>query len=73
MIIYVSEEYINFKFLIIDKNNNIAYTNLEHTMNTDSIEKIKEFLRINSSNIYWNYEEGLVSTNISKLTLENIK
>lgn len=73
-IIYIlNERYINFKFLIIDNINNIAYTNLEHTMNTDSIEEIKENLRVNCSNIYWNYNFGEVNTNISKLTLDNIK
>ena len=72
-IIYVTDEYTNFNFLIIDNNENIAYTNLEHTMNTDSIEKIKESLSVSSNNIYWNYDAGRVSTNISKLTIENIK
>ena len=42
-------------------------------MNTDSIEKIKESLSVSSNNIYWNYDAGRVSTNISKLTIENIK
>lgn len=34
----------NFIFLIIDNNKNIAYTNLEHTMNTDTVEEIKMLL-----------------------------
>lgn len=72
-IIYVPDEYTNFNFLIIDNNENIAYTNLEHTMNTDSIEEIKESLSVSSNNIYWNYDAGIVNTNISKLTIENIK
>ena len=52
--IYVPDEYTNFNFLIIDNDENIAYTNLEHTMNTDSIEEIKESLSVSSNNIYWN-------------------
>ena len=72
-IIYVPDEYTNFNFLIIDNDENIAYTNLEHTMNTDSIEEIKESLSVSSNNIYWNYDAGIVNTNISKLTIENIK
>ena len=41
----------NFIFLIIDNNKNIAYTNLEHTMNTDTIAEIKNV--INKNRIYW--------------------
>ena len=58
-------EYKNFKYLIIDNKNSVAYTNVEHTMFTDSIEEIKERLAKNS--IYWNYEKGNVNTSIEKL------
>ena len=64
-------EYKNFKYLIIDNKNSIAYTNVEHTMFTDSIEEIKERLAKNS--IYWNYEKGNVNTSIEKLKLEEIR
>ena len=61
----------NFKFLIVDNKTNIAFTNLEQTMRTDTIEKIIE--ELNSYSYYWNYEQGNVTTNIEKLTIENIK
>ena len=64
-------EYKNFKYLIIDNKNSVAYTNVEHTMFTDSIEEIKERLAKNS--IYWNYEKGNVKTSIEKLKLEEIR
>lgn len=64
-------EYKNFKYLIIDNKNSVAYTNVEHTMFTDSIEEIKERLAKNS--IYWNYENGNVNTSIEKLKLEEIR
>ena len=64
-------EYKNFKYLIIDNKNSVVYTNVEHTMFTDSIEEIKERLAKNS--IYWNYEKGNVNTSIEKLKLEEIR
>lgn len=64
-------EYKNFKYLIIDNKNSVAYTNVEHTMFTDSIEEIKERLAKNS--IYWNYEKENVNTSIEKLKLEEIR
>ena len=64
-------EYKNFKYLIIDNKNSVAYTNVEHTMFTDSIEEIKERLAKNS--IYWTYEKGNVNTSIEKLKLEEIR
>lgn len=61
----------NFKFLIIDNKTNIAFTNLEQTMRTDSIQKIKE--ELSNYSYYWNYQNGNINTNIEKLSLENIK
>ena len=61
----------NFIFLIIDNNKNIAYTNLEHTMNTDTVEEIKNV--INKNRIYWNYENRDVRTTIKRLSIDNIK
>ncbi len=60
----------NFKYLMIDIQKGIAVTNLEHTMRTDSIEKIKQVISENS--IYWNFQKGKVDTNISHLSLEEI-
>ncbi|MCI9247287.1 MAG: HAMP domain-containing histidine kinase [Clostridia bacterium] len=61
----------NFQYLMIDTQKNIAVTNLEHTMRTDSIEEIKQIIGENS--IYWNFQKGKVDTNISHLSLEEIR
>lgn len=61
----------NFKYLMIDTTQAIAVTNLEHTMRTDSIEEIKEVISQNS--IYWSFQRGKVDTNISHLSLEEIR
>ena len=45
-----SYEYKNFKYLIIDNKNSVAYTNVEHTMLTDTIEEIKQ--RIADNTVY---------------------
>lgn len=61
----------NFKYLMIDTAKAIAVTNLEHTMRTDSIEEIKEVIGENST--YWNFQKGKVDTNISHLSIEEIR
>ena len=61
----------NFKFLIIDNKTNTAITNLTQTMRTDSVDNFKEELSKNS--YYWNYENKEVKTNISNLSIEDIK
>lgn len=61
----------NFKFLIIDNKTNKAITNIEQTMRTDTVEKIKQELSKYSH--YWNYEEGNIRTNIEEMSLEKIK
>ena len=66
-----SYETKNFKYLIIDNENSVAYTNVEHTMLTDSIDEIKE--RIANNTVYWNYEKGNVNTSIEKLKMEEIR
>ncbi len=66
-----SYEYKNFKYLIIDNENAVAYTNVEHTMLTDTIEEIEQ--RLAENNVYWNYEEGNVSTSIESLSMEEIR
>lgn len=60
----------NFKFLIIDNKTNKAFTNLEQTTKTDTIEKLEK--ELSTYSYYWNYENGNVKTNINDLTLENI-
>lgn len=70
-IYYNQDSNNNFKYLMIDTKNKIAITNVEHTMKTDTIEKIKEVIGQNS--IYWNYKNGEINTNISHLSLQEIK
>lgn len=60
----------NFKFLIIDNKTNKAFTNIEQTTKTDTIEKLEK--ELSSYSYYWNYENGNVKTSINDLTLENI-
>jgi len=61
----------NFKFLIIDNKTNTAFTNIEQTTKTDTIEKIQK--ELSTYPYYWNYEYGEINTNINDLKLENIK
>lgn len=69
--IYYLTEYCDIDFLFVNPEQSIAVTNLEHTMNTDTIEEIKN--QIKSSEVYWNIESGNVDTNINNLKIENIK
>jgi len=66
---YLQEK--NFKFLIIDEKTNKAFTNLEETTRTDTIEKIKQ--ELSNYSYYWNYENSQIKTNINNLSLENMK
>jgi len=61
----------NFKFLIIDNKTNTAFTNIEQTTKTDTIEKIQK--ELSTYPYYWNYEYGEINKNINDLKLENIK
>ena len=70
-IYYEPVETPNFRYLVIDEENAIARTNVEHTMKTDTIEEIKQELSQNS--IYWNYEKGEINTSILNLSMENIR
>ena len=69
--IYYLTEYSDIDFLFVNPEQSIAVTNLEHTMNTDTIEEIKGYIK--NSEVYWNVEEGNVDTNIENLKIENIK
>lgn len=66
---YLNER--NFKFLIVDNKTNTAFTNIEQTMRTDTIEEIKQELQ--KDTYQWKYATGNVETNIEKLALEEIK
>lgn len=70
-IYYNSDNKFNFKYLVINAKNNVAITNLEHTMKTDTIDEIKEIISKNS--IYWNYENEKIDTNIEDLSLEELR
>lgn len=69
--IYYLTGYNDIDFLFVNPEEGIAITNLEHTMNTDTIEEIKGYIK--NSEVYWNVEEGNVDTNIENLKIENIK
>ena len=61
----------NILFVLVDKNTNNIYTNMEINGNTDSIKKLKDIIL--SSEKYFCYEENKVNTNIENLSEENIK
>ena len=65
---YPTSDFI--KYLIIDTETNIAYTNLEVASNTNSIEKIKEEI-VNNGEVYWNYEQGEIGSNMDELKTIN--
>ena len=71
IIYYNTNNSSNFKYLMIDTKNAIAITNLEHTMRSDTVEKIKGLISENST--YWNFNDGVIDTNISNLSIEEIK
>lgn len=60
----------NIDILIID-NDNKAYTNLEKTYSTDTIDKIIK--EIEQSGEFWIYENETINTSIENLSLDNIK
>ena len=61
----------NVVWLIIDKNTKKAYTNLEYSLGTSSLQNIKETIMQNQK--YWNYENGIIDTSVSKLNNNNIE
>ena len=61
----------NFVYLIINKKEGIATTNLEHTMQTDNISELIQSINENSN--HWNYANGEVDTNFTNLKMNNIK
>ncbi len=58
-----------YDYLIIDESG-IAYTNIEKTLNTDSIEELKNYIKAKTYN--WYYENNEVNTSIEKMKYENI-
>lgn len=55
----------NFCYLIIDHKNNIAYTNLENRIDTNTVESIKSYIL--SHNLNWKYENKEIDTSIQQL------
>ena len=60
------------EYLIINNTTNIAYTNIEKTGNTDTLEKIINYFSVKEGQ-YWIYQNGEVDTSINKLTMNEIK
>lgn len=61
----------NVQWLVIDNDTKKAYTNLQYSIETSSIEKIQNIIMQNEK--YWNYQEGNIETNVEKLSEENIE
>lgn len=61
----------DYQYLIIDETNKKAYTNVEQSTKTDTVEEIKEVIW--SNQLFWVKEGEQVQTNISKLTYEEVK
>lgn len=71
--IYFSQyrsSYDFFQYLVVNRQTKEMYTNIVCTDRTDSLEEIKEVLAYND--IYWNYENKNISSNIENLKLENL-
>ena len=59
-----------FIYLLINENTKIAYTNIQQTSKTNSIEKLKQ--EITSNKKYWSISNNEIETNIDRLSEENI-
>lgn len=76
-LIYERENGINYeytsqntyKYLIID-DTGAAHTNIAKTVNTDTIEELKDYIK--SKKYFWNYDNDEINTNIEKMKYENI-
>ena len=61
----------NVIWLVIDNDTKIAYTNLNYSIDTSTLENIKNKIKQNQEK--WIYENGYVQTTIDKLSEENIQ
>ena len=59
-----------FIYLLVNEEAKIAYTNIQQTSKTNTIEKLKQ--EIISNNKYWSISNNQIQTNIEKLSEENI-
>lgn len=66
---YIYNRNKTYDYLIIDKTGK-AFTNITKTLATDTIEELKDYVK--NKSYFWNYENNTVSTNIEKMTFENI-
>ncbi len=58
-----------YEYLIIDENGK-AYTNIQKTVNTDTVQELREYVK--GKKYFWIYEGKEVNTNIGKMKFENI-
>ena len=70
--IYYQNNYKKKKFiyLVVNDETKIAYTNVQQTAQSDSLEEIKR--NIISNNKYWSISSNNIQTNIERLSSENI-
>ena len=70
--IYYQSNHIKKKFiyLVVDSEKKIAYTNIQQTEQTNSINELKQDLI--SENKYWSIADNNIQTNIERLSKENI-
>ena len=61
----------NVLWLIIDNDTKKAYTNLDYSIDTSTLESIKSKIMKNQYN--WKYENGEIQTTLAKLSNENIE
>ena len=61
----------NVMWLIIDNDTKMAYTNFSYSLDTSTLENIKNKIMANSEN--WIYQDGNIETTIDKLSNENIE
>ena len=61
----------NVVWLVLDNDTKIAYTNLNYSLDTSTIDNIKNKIMGNSQN--WKYHDGSIQTTIEKLSNENIE
>ncbi len=66
---YESTSRRTYEYLIIDAAG-VAHTNIEKTGHTDTIEKLKDYIK--SKKYFWNYDNDKVDTNIEKMKYEDI-
>lgn len=59
-----------FIYLLVNEETKIAYTNIQQTSKTNTIEKLKQ--EIISNNKYWSISNNQIQTNIERLSEENI-